>query len=71
MIDLDKLAYDDRSTTIRARCVAAAMAFCKSAATPALKGVLITQERHEFLDHKRDHYRSLSDIIDATSDGRE
>ena len=29
------------------------------------------REYHEFLDHKRDHYRSLSDIIGATDDGRE
>ena len=27
-------------------------------------------EYHEFLDHKRDHYRSLRDIIGTTDDGR-
>lgn len=26
------------------------------------------REYHEFLDHKRDHYRSLRDIIDATDE---
>ena len=29
------------------------------------------REYHEFLDHKRDHYRSLRDIIDANGGGGE
>ena len=66
MIDLDKLAYDDRSTTIRARCVAAAMAFCKSAATPALRGVLITQERGYPEARATDSYMGVT-VLDVTA----
>ena len=66
MIDLDKLAYDDRSTTIRARCVAAAMAFCKSAATPSLKGVLITQERGYPEARATDSYMGAT-VLDVTA----
>lgn len=67
MIDLDKLAYDDRATTVHARCVAAAMTFCKSATTPSLKGVYVTQERGYPEARATDSYMGVA-VLDVTSD---